>query len=435
MPIKSDNPIRTKGDDVLDRAKCAKDFVSIIRDVDVSEGAIIGIVGSWGSGKTSFINLVREHLESEKSTTPENSTSDVQMIDFNPWLFSGVDDLVRVFLADLSSVLKVNKKYRDVVKSLVPYADLISSLAGAPPVGAPLYRFFRKKQNIADSKRNVEKKLRKQTTRLVVVIDDIDRLSAREVREMFRCIRLVAAFPNIIYVVAFDWHRTVLALDDTVARRLNGKEKESSWGQDYLEKIVQVKYNIPEINLDILHKQCERELGKALGHRDGIPESIAELYLAARDEVVKPLIRNMRDVRRLASAIRTKIVTPNELIPVPYLIALEAVRIFLPETFAVLCSSVDNLTRRADGSSEDASCRWHAEKMIKAANDKNGIVRDFLLAFFPASFDYLVTNRAPEYIDRIEESRRVLKKSGILDEERQKQILKSYLGIAVGRSQ
>lgn len=434
MSIPSDNPIRSKSDDVLDRAKYAEDFVSIIRDVDVSEGAIIGIVGSWGSGKTSFINLVREHLKSEKLTTQENSPSDVQMIDFNPWLFSGTEDLVRIFLTDLSSSLAAYPRYRDVAESLVEYiiplCDLISCLAGSSPIGTAFRRFVRRSQrrrSVAESKKQVEDKLReKTTTRLVVVIDDIDRLSASEVREMFRCIRLVAAFPNTIYVATFDWNRTVQALDDTVAKSFASGEDEPSWGKDYLEKIIQVKYNMPEINLGILHKQCERELIKALNRP---VETSSSLYRSTRDKIVKPLVYNMRHVRRLASAVRTKTVIPNESIPVPYLIAFETIRLVLPETFDALCRSVDSLTRSADGSPEDATCRWHVERIVKSAKDKSDIVRDFLLMLFPTAFDYLVTNRTTENLKMINDAITTLQEYGISTKDNQKQILELYLGM------
>ena len=50
-----------------------------------AQGLVVGILGPWGSGKTSFVNLVRHYLTSER----------VPVRDFNPWLFSGTEHLVQ----------------------------------------------------------------------------------------------------------------------------------------------------------------------------------------------------------------------------------------------------------------------------------------------------------------------------------------------------
>ncbi len=49
---------------------------------------------------------------------------------------------------------------------------------------------------------------------IVIVLDDIDRLSTNEIREVFKLVRLTASFPNIIYVLAFDRLRVELALQE-----------------------------------------------------------------------------------------------------------------------------------------------------------------------------------------------------------------------------
>jgi predicted KAP-like P-loop ATPase len=57
-----DNPIVSSKDDALDRAHVARNFAKSIRKLDAAEGLVIGVMGPWGSGKTSFINLMSEEF-------------------------------------------------------------------------------------------------------------------------------------------------------------------------------------------------------------------------------------------------------------------------------------------------------------------------------------------------------------------------------------
>ena len=96
--IPGDNPIRGPQDDVLERTDIAEQFAKRVLDLDVSEGAVVGVFGPWGSGKTSFVNLARTVFDREE----------VPVLEFNPWLFSGADQLVGRFFTELSVELKLH---------------------------------------------------------------------------------------------------------------------------------------------------------------------------------------------------------------------------------------------------------------------------------------------------------------------------------------
>ena len=67
--------------------KVARSFAVQVLSLDVSEGMVVGVLGPWGSGKTSFVNLARVHLEE----------AGIPILDFNPWMFSGAEQLVEAF--------------------------------------------------------------------------------------------------------------------------------------------------------------------------------------------------------------------------------------------------------------------------------------------------------------------------------------------------
>ncbi len=65
--------------------------------MDVSQGAVVGVLGPWGSGKTSLVNLTRDEFEA----------AGVTILDFNPWMFSGAEQLVASFFVELAAQLKI----------------------------------------------------------------------------------------------------------------------------------------------------------------------------------------------------------------------------------------------------------------------------------------------------------------------------------------
>src|SRR5690606_21576351 len=71
---------------------------------------------------------------------------------------------------------------------------------------------------------------------IVVVLDDIDRLTTAEIRDVFKLVRLTANFPNIIYLLAFDRARVEQALGE-----------HGIPGRDYLEKILQIGIDLPAV--------------------------------------------------------------------------------------------------------------------------------------------------------------------------------------------
>jgi predicted KAP-like P-loop ATPase len=118
MSVPADNPIRKPEDDVLGRDKVARSFAEQVLMLDVSEGVVVGVLGPWGSGKTSFVNLVRVHLEDDSFA----------VLDFNPWMFSGAKQLVESFFIELAAQLKIRPELAEVGKDLEDYGETFSGL-------------------------------------------------------------------------------------------------------------------------------------------------------------------------------------------------------------------------------------------------------------------------------------------------------------------
>lgn len=390
MKAPSDNPIKTPEEDLLFRSGVAANMVSEIRDLDASEGFVVAVMGPWGSGKTSLINLVRRGLDSEPK---------LPHVDFNPWMFSGTEQLVNIFFAELAAQLKLkdDKKFGKIAGEIEAYSDLLnpllSSLSLLPFVGGWLERVKnaagafkkfneRKKKSVTAQRAELAKSLAALDHPIVVIIDDIDRLQTNEIRDIFKLVRLTGSFPNIIYLLAFDRVRVEDALTES------GID-----GRSYLEKIVQVAVDIPAVSDRVLLTQLGTALEQALGDVDDTARLDENRWPDLLAEVIRPLIKNMRDVRRYAASARGTVRALEGKVELGDVLALEAVRVFLPDVFSELAKAQDGLTSLRDGYGsqyESPRLKQSIERVMEVAGEKNKeVVKDLIKRVFPAGGRHL----------------------------------------------
>lgn len=123
--MSSDNPIKSASEDLLARASVVERFVDRVLRADSSEGLVVGVLGPWGTGKTSFINLTRP-LFDERGVT---------VLDYNPWMFSGADQLVSSFFIELSSELRMKAGLGDIGTSISEYGEALAGFGWVPEGG------------------------------------------------------------------------------------------------------------------------------------------------------------------------------------------------------------------------------------------------------------------------------------------------------------
>ena len=318
----ADNPISTASEDLLQRSKFVERIVREIDMIDASQGYVLAVMGQWGSGKTSVLNLVKEQL----------SNSGTILVEYNPWLLSGVEELVDGLFREINAKLnKKGVKYRAAIDKIIDYGEMLTPLTSVPVVGAWAngvlmpFQVMAKHRNlrttsVVEQKEQVAEALTNMDSSIVVIVDDIDRLDKVEVREIFKLVRLTANFPNVIYLLSFDRIRVENALtEDGVP------------GRAYLEKIVQNGFEIPLIPRKVLTREVAQALDSALEQvKVRLDREVWDNTLL---NIVVPAIKNMRDVRRLAMAVRSTAAALTDSIEVSDIVALETMRLFLPDAF------------------------------------------------------------------------------------------------------
>ncbi|WP_431206841.1 KAP family P-loop NTPase fold protein [Burkholderia cepacia] len=310
----SDRPAET---DALGRFPFARSLAQSLVSVGSEDGLVIGIEGSWGTGKSTVIGFIRKHL-----TDAHDVDTQPVIVEFNPWMVSNtgamVDALVsqiavalHVTLGALEEKLKVGEKllgYIGLIKHLkylkyvpgigfaghiaedaVGYAATIAEgVEGARKAAEDVEKLL-PHLDLAKKKADVADALRKLNRSIVVIVDDLDRLPEDELRLVVQTIKAVADFPRTTYLLAYD--------RDIVASALGAGIPEK--GRSYLEKIVQVAYPIPPLFRYQLRGFLDaklQELFAAIGVE--LREYESTIYEECT-HLVSRIVRHPRDVVRL----------------------------------------------------------------------------------------------------------------------------------------
>jgi hypothetical protein len=388
----TDRPIATDEEDRFGRTRLAD---SVATDISSGTGSLVAaVVGPWGSGKTSVLQLVRGRLDKNDAVVP---------IDFNPWLFAGTDQLIQAYFAELVAQLASNKdvKIQTAAKRIEEYSDLLDPFGDLPGIGGAFkaggkgLRLFGRKigtrakfhaTSIDAQKKQIEAALSATNKRFVVFIDDIDRLEQDEVRDMVRLVRLVADFPRVSYLIAFDRKRVEEALG----------RGDPAIGRDYLEKIVQLSYPVPIPTRQALDQVAFVALDAVINGSRTRPLDQA-YWGRVWQGAIEPLLRTPRDVVRYTNAVRASLRAFGEEINLVDILALEAYRVLLPDTFERLTGLVPALTTVGSGvvGLNDPLDRRKEEfkaalQAVSAdAGDRAAAVAQLLELLFPATKGFL----------------------------------------------
>lgn len=234
----NDDSIQDEKEDSLGRNKFAKQLVESILK---SNGKLtIGLYGPWGAGKSSVFSLMNKAFPKEQIT-----------MNFTPWYFGEKkEDIILEFLEFFSNEIKKSKSYdTGLEKELVTYMNFFKSFqlrsnGMTIPIGELLKGFLPKESDIKSVKKSIDDMLKESDDKIVVFIDDLDRLDRDEILTVFKLVRLICDFPNVVYVLALDEEVVSLALGEVYGKPLT-IEQQTLKGRSYLEKFIQVPIYLP----------------------------------------------------------------------------------------------------------------------------------------------------------------------------------------------
>lgn len=222
-----DLAIETAEEDGFNRKEVAREIAKKISATQNTKAFAIGVLGEYGSGKTSFINLIKACLDKEF----------VEVADFNPWSAESTPHIQKDFFDLLAGKLyEFNPQISGLVLDYSRKLSRIDSSAErlVRQVGLAGKLFY--KGSYRDDFDRINALLDESGKKIVITIDDLDRLYHDEVMEVLRLIRNTANFTNIFYLVAYE--RSYI---EESIKSLNAKA-----GQSYLDKIIQLEIPLPK---------------------------------------------------------------------------------------------------------------------------------------------------------------------------------------------
>lgn len=326
----NDQPIR--GDDVspdrLHRVKFAENLTDIITLKPSDDCFTVSIEGEWGYGKTSVVNLVK------KATNKQNNKPVI--IEYNPWLAGKAEALIQDFLVQFSSQLNIPDRPKEglkAAKELLAYSKLFNAMKfipGVEPWASTLQGVFKivgsatkkisklKELDLIGRKQKVTEVLKTLDKSIIVIIDDIDRLTPDEAFQVIRLVKAVADFPGTSFLLCFDPEYLTGAFEEYGIKK----------STQYVDKVVQLRVPLPLITLQDMQRLTDIELANLSDKNlteyfEEDQERLGMIY----HKYVKFLIRTPRELKRIFNNLRLVLAQTEGLVSFTDLYCLSVISI------------------------------------------------------------------------------------------------------------
>jgi hypothetical protein len=321
----SDDPITTWSEDALGRAALV-DSMSV--KLMISRSPVLALFGELGAGKTSMLNLLREHL-----------TGKAIVVSFSTWLPGSQETLTAYLLNDIAReclkhyvVPGLRKSAQRAAKALGRSVPILKSYLELLPPGT--------QRDDIDSMKEALGRLPK---RVIVLLDEVDRMEKEELLTLLKVIRGISTLPNLSFVVAGDRKSIVEIV----------KEKDSDENRVYFEKFFPVSIQIPKPDPTALRKAGTERLVSALDRREWFDselerENFRKQIDSIWDERIAPFCRNVRAVGLLANDVGTAAAPLRREVDPVDLTLIELLRRFTPIVYEIVGRSSPALTGGED---------------------------------------------------------------------------------------
>ncbi|PJI99626.1 KAP-like P-loop domain-containing protein [Acidovorax sp. 69] len=287
-----DEEIGREADDLLSSESQAKSFAETVLASGAHSGLVFGVDGPWGVGKTSFINLAERYWE--------RAADKVIVCRFEPLRYASEPDLADRLIRDLSAAIQ-NKVFAPEFRPAASrYSRLIKGKADVSFLGFKL-SLEPSQETVDELLDDIDEVLRRIGRRVIVVIDDLDRLDAKTVNNVLFATRRTFKLSQATYVLCYDTE--VLA----------GGKEEGSRAREFLEKFVTVKLSL-FVDSSSIRNFLQRDWEKSESQLESVPSDtmvklgavlneLAEILAGESAAKYLPLIGDLRKVKRFINAI------------------------------------------------------------------------------------------------------------------------------------
>lgn len=339
MKYSTDRPINSGEQDLLGRLSFSNQLGKAIYEFDGNDGLVIGLFGKWGTGKTSVINMAINEI----NRLAEKDENKPIIMRFIPWSYSENDNLITMFFQCLKNKISIqdNEELKKKVgKALNDYSGVFDALSLVPVVGSGVAAILKtiaqaqgtdlmRNTDLDETKEILEKALIDAKKKIVIIIDDIDRLTNSQIRDVFQLVKQVADFPNIVYVLVMDREIVRSALSEV--HNIDGNE--------YLEKIIQVPFELPELRKSKLHNIFFIKLDQIINSLQNNVFIDEDYWNNVFRNCIEPYINTLRDVNRIINTFQFRYGMLYQETSFEDMISITTLEVLNPELYKWICSN------------------------------------------------------------------------------------------------
>ncbi|OGT47136.1 MAG: hypothetical protein A3E83_05110 [Gammaproteobacteria bacterium RIFCSPHIGHO2_12_FULL_41_20] len=343
----ADRPILKSEHDKLNRTLFSKYLARCILDHKEPESLVIGLTGGWGVGKTSVINLTLEELHFAASNMLEEEKPII--LNFSPWSYSTQNQLIYSFFRRLSSALRDSTNLKNA-EQIIHLLELYVSFFTHLPIPKALRKkpsFWKKLfhhnhedvygwesgRDLTQIKAELNILLRQQNIKIIIIIDNISRMLDIEIKQIFQIIKSMGDYANTVYLLAFDKEQVIHAVN-----RVDGRG-----GENYIEKLVQLPFEVPPImqqDLENILFDRLKTIIQTVPENSWDREYWANIYYSS----LKFFFKNCRDITRYVNTLSFRYPRVKDVVnPVDYF-ALTAIEVFCPAIYSGIRDNKDLFT-------------------------------------------------------------------------------------------
>lgn len=281
----TDHPLTEEEEELSGWTSQAQTLTQKLLATDTTRAAFsLGIVASWGEGKSSFMGIMQRCLRLVDR--------EVIVMHFNPWLYDKEAQLTKVFFEELRRTLAPYSS--KLSKSIDNYADLLLAVDSSwLKLAHELLRLSQRSTTEQFDK--LSRDIKELGRRVVIFIDDVDRLTREELLELFNLVRNSSNLPCLYFVLAYDKSYVLKTL-----------QSDGEHMSRYPEKILQEEYPLPKLTPDKMWAVLEQCLDKTqLGQES--PGKILDLISNLQSETVLSYhLTTLRMVKRMVNGFSSR---------------------------------------------------------------------------------------------------------------------------------
>jgi hypothetical protein len=310
--LDSDRPISPGDEDLLERGRFLDQFAEIINKYEETDSFVFGLLGKWGEGKTSILNFLEGKLK-----------KDSIVIRFDPWYFNNQDKLLEKFFELIYKKINESYFYPNLTKHFKRYQKVLAF--ALRKYGFDL-EAIAGDSDIEETKEKLNEAVQSLNKKIVIFIDDIDRLEGCEIAFVLKLIKLCGNFHKFLYIVAFDKDAVIDAL------------KAINIQPNFIHKIIQLEIELPkieQIRLDQIFKGTLVSLFDAMNilQTDNESEIFLRTFRLEYRNQIRKLMVSVREIKRFFNTLKLKLPLVKDEVNYSDFIILEIVRIYFPGVY------------------------------------------------------------------------------------------------------